>query len=122
MCYLAGVSRAGYYRRLVETEPDEAEMALRTAIQEIVLAHHRRYGYRRVTALLHREGWQVNHKRVERIWRQEGLKVPQKQPKRRRLWLANGSCVRLRPLTGITSGAMTSSRIERPMLGRSGCW
>jgi hypothetical protein len=39
----------------------------------------------------------VNHKRVERIWRQEGLKVPQKQPKRRRLWLADGSCVRLRP-------------------------
>jgi transposase InsO family protein len=56
-----------------------------------------RYGYRRVTALLRREGWQVNHKRVERIWRQEGLKVPQKQPKRKRLWLADGSCIRLRP-------------------------
>ena len=56
-----------------------------------------RYGYRRVTALLRREGWQVNHKRVERLWRQEGLKVPQKQPKRKRLWLADGSCVRLRP-------------------------
>ncbi len=55
-----------------------------------------RYGYRRVTALLHAEGWQVNHKRVERLWRQEGLKVPQKQPKRRRLWLNDGSCVRLR--------------------------
>ena len=56
-----------------------------------------RYGYRRVTALLRREGWTVNHKRVERLWRQEGLKVPQKQPKRQRLWLADGSCVRLRP-------------------------
>ena len=56
-----------------------------------------RYGYRRVTALLNREGWRVNHKRVERIWRREGLKVPQKQPKRRRLWLNDGSCVRLRP-------------------------
>jgi len=56
-----------------------------------------RYGYRRVTALLRGEGWLVNHKRVERLWRQEGLKVPQKQPKRRRLWLADGSCVRLRP-------------------------
>ena len=56
-----------------------------------------RYGYRRITALLRAEGWQVNHKRVERIWRQEGLKVPQKQPKRRRLWLNNGSCIRLRP-------------------------
>jgi transposase InsO family protein len=56
-----------------------------------------RYGYRRITALLRREGWQVNHKRVERIWREEGLKVPQKQPKRSRLWLTDGSCVRLRP-------------------------
>lgn len=56
-----------------------------------------RYGYRRVTALLRHEGWTVNHKRVERLWGQEGLKVPQKQPKRKRLWLADGSCVRLRP-------------------------
>ena len=56
-----------------------------------------RYGYRRITALLHREGWRVNHKRVERIWRQEGLKVPKKQPKRARLWLNDGNCVRLRP-------------------------
>ena len=56
-----------------------------------------RYGYRRVTALLRRAGWRVNHKRVERIWRREGLRVPQKQPKRGRLWLNDGSCVRLRP-------------------------
>jgi putative transposase len=56
-----------------------------------------RYGYRRVTALLRAEGWQVNHKRVERLWRQEGLKVPVKQPKRGRLWLNDGSCLRLRP-------------------------
>lgn len=56
-----------------------------------------RYGYRRVTALLRAEGWHVNHKRVERIWRREGLKVPQKQPKRGRLWLNDGSCIRLRP-------------------------
>lgn len=56
-----------------------------------------RYGYRRITVLLREEGWRVNHKRVERIWRLEGLKVPQKQPKRRRLWFNNGSCVRLRP-------------------------
>lgn len=56
-----------------------------------------RYGYRRITALLRREGWNVNHKRVERLWRQEGLKVPKRQPKRRRLWLNDGSCVRLRP-------------------------
>lgn len=55
-----------------------------------------RYGYRRITALLQREGWSVNHKRVERIWRREGLRVPRKQPKRGRLWLNGGSCVRLR--------------------------
>lgn len=55
-----------------------------------------RYGYRRITALLRQAGWKVNHKRVERIWRQEGLRVPQKQPKRGRLWLNDGSCVRLR--------------------------
>ena len=57
-----------------------------------------RYGYRRITAMLNNNlGWQVNHKRVERIWRREGLKVAQKQPKRRRLWLNDGSCIRLRP-------------------------
>jgi len=55
-----------------------------------------RYGYRRITALLRREGWHVNAKRVERIWRQEGLKVPKKQPKRGRLWLGDGSCIRRR--------------------------
>ena len=57
-----------------------------------------RYGYRRVTDMLRIEGWGVKHKRVERIWRQEGLKVPQQQPKRGRLWLNDGSCIRLRPL------------------------
>ena len=57
-----------------------------------------RYGYRRITALLNNEhGWKINHKRVERIWRKEGLKVPKKQPKRSRLWLNDGSCIRLRP-------------------------
>lgn len=56
-----------------------------------------RYGYRRITALLREAGWAVNVKRVERIWRREGLKVPQKQPKKGRLWLNDGSCIRLRP-------------------------
>ncbi len=56
-----------------------------------------RYGYLRETALLRNEDWIVNHKRVERIWRREGLKVPPKQPKRGRLWLNDGSVVRLRP-------------------------
>ena len=57
-----------------------------------------RYGYRMITGMLNMDGWQVNHKRVERIWRREGLKVPTKQPKRRRSWLNDGSCVRLRPM------------------------
>jgi len=56
-----------------------------------------RYGYRRITAMLRLEGWNVNHKRIQRLWRREGLKVPSKQPKRRRLWLNDGTCVRLRP-------------------------
>ena len=56
-----------------------------------------RYGYRRITAMLRTDGWGVNHKRVERIWRQEGLKVPTRQPKRSRLWFNDGSCIRLRP-------------------------
>jgi putative transposase len=56
-----------------------------------------RYGYREVAALLHDAGWLVNDKRVERIWKREGLKVPPRQPKRGRLWLADGSCIRLRP-------------------------
>ena len=56
-----------------------------------------RYGYPMVTGLLNNAGWCVNHKRVERIWRREGLKVPQKQRKKGRLWLNDGSCVRLKP-------------------------
>src|SRR5215217_1208942 len=56
-----------------------------------------RYGYRKISALLRDAGWLVNDKRVERIWRREGLKVPARQPKRGRLWLSDGSCIRLRP-------------------------
>jgi transposase InsO family protein len=56
-----------------------------------------RYGYKRITGLLQMAGWNVNQKRVQRIWRSEGLKAPQRQPKRGRLWLGDGSCIRLRP-------------------------
>jgi putative transposase len=72
------------------------EAALTQRIVELA-SEYGRYGYRRITAMLWPEGWRVNHKRVERIWRQEGLKVPRKQPKRGRLWLNDGSCIRLRP-------------------------
>ena len=62
-----------------------------------VASEYGRYGYRRMTALLRAEDWWVNHKRTERIWRQEGLKVTAKQAKRRRLRLGDGSCIRPRP-------------------------
>jgi transposase InsO family protein len=73
---------------------DEEQLTI--AIIELA-RQYGRYGYRRITALLRQAGWRVNKKRVERIWRREGLKVPQKQPKKGRLWLADGSCIRLRP-------------------------
>jgi transposase InsO family protein len=76
--------------------PRDDEEVLTAAI--VALARRfGRYGYRKIAMLLRRGGWAVNDKRVERIWRQEGLKVPQKQPKRGRLWLNDGSCIRLRP-------------------------
>jgi len=81
-----------------EPSPSSDEKQLTKDI--VVLAtKYGRYGYRRITALLNNNehGWRVNHKRVERIWRKEGLKVPKKQPKRGRLWLNDGSCIRLRP-------------------------
>ena len=84
-------------RRLVPCEPRRGEEeALRADIIRLA-GQYGRYGYRRITALLKVEGWRINHKRVERIWREEGLKMPQKQPKRKRLYLNDGSCIRLRP-------------------------
>jgi len=68
-----------------------------TAAIERLATRYGRYGYRRIRRMLVDEGWRVNVKRVWRIWRREGLKVPKKQPKRGRLWLDDGSCVRLRP-------------------------
>lgn len=92
-CRVIGQPRATQ-RRLPIVRDDED--ALTKAIVRLATTYGR-YGYRRVRALLCTEGWQVNLKRVYRIWRREGLKVPQKQPKRGRLWLNDGSCVRLRP-------------------------
>lgn len=73
------------------------DAAALTAAVEGLAKQYGRYGYRRVTALLRTDGWRVNHKRVERICRREGLKVPARQKKRGRLWLNVGSCIRLRP-------------------------
>jgi putative transposase len=87
VCGVIGQPRAT--QRYQATGPDD-EVGLTAAIIGYA-KQFGRYGYRRITALLHRDGWIVNHKRVERIWRREGLKVPQKQPKRGRLWLTDGS-------------------------------
>ncbi len=92
-CRVLGQPRTTQRRVLVQRDDEDA---LTKAIVDLA-SEYGRYGYRRVTALLRTEGWHVNHKRVERIWRREGLKVPIKQPKRARLWLNDGSCVRLRP-------------------------
>jgi putative transposase len=73
MCHLAQVSRAGFYRSLQEQQPVQEEMEVRSAMQQIVLAHRRRYGYRRVTAELRRQGLLVNHKRVARLMRADNL-------------------------------------------------
>jgi transposase InsO family protein len=92
-CHVLGQARMTQ-RHAARTRDDED--ALTGAVIELATTYGR-YGYRRVWGLLRLEGWFVNHKRVERIWRREGLKVPMKQPKRGRLWLNDGSCLRLRP-------------------------
>jgi transposase InsO family protein len=73
LCRLVSVSRRGFYRSLQERQPAEEEMEVRSVIQQIALEHHRRYGYRRITAELHRRGMLVNHKRVARIMREDRL-------------------------------------------------
>ncbi len=93
-CCVLGQARST--QRRVKQVPSD-EMALRGDVVRLA-CRFGRYGYRQVANLLQIEGWQVNHKRVEGIWRQEGLKVPKRQPKRGRLWLNDGSCIRLRPL------------------------
>ena len=82
------------HRYVCNTSQDE--VALRSDIIRLA-SQYGRYGYRRITALLRIEGWHVNLKRVERVWREEGLKVPSKQPKKARIYLNDGSCIRLRP-------------------------
>ena len=73
MCGLARVSRAGYYRRLAEKEPEQEAMEVRDAIQKVALEHRRRYGYRRIAAELRRRNFCVNHKRVLGLMREDNL-------------------------------------------------
>jgi len=92
-CRLANQPRGTQRYRAIRREDEDA---LTQAILQLA-SQYGRYGYRRIAALLKRAGWRVGKDRVERIWRREGLKVPQKQKPRGRLWLNDGSCVRLRP-------------------------
>jgi putative transposase len=92
-CRVLGQHRSTQ-RKVPRGRADEAAL---TADIIALATQYGRYGYRRITAMLRAAGWAVNVKRVERIWRREGLKVPAKQPKKGRLWLNDGSCVRLRP-------------------------
>jgi putative transposase len=92
-CRLANQPRGTQRYRAIRREDEDT---LTQAIIQLA-SQYGRYGYRRIAALLKLAGWQVGKDRVERIWRREGLKVPQKQKPRSRLWLNDGSCVRLRP-------------------------
>ena len=93
-CRVIGQHRSTQRKR--RQEKVDEELLTRDIIK--LAREYGRYGYRRIAVLLKNTGWQVNAKRVERIWRREGLKVPMKQPKRGRLWFNDGSCVRLRAL------------------------
>jgi putative transposase len=79
MCQLAQVSRASFYRSLQQQAPDEAEMELRAAIQQIFLEHKRRYGYRRIAKELQRRGMPVNRKRVQRLMQEDNLLAVQRR-------------------------------------------
>ena len=92
-CTVLGQHRSTQ-RKLPRGRADEDALT-RTIIA--LASRYGRYGYRRIHWLLEQDGWRVSLGRVKRIWRREGLKVPQKQPKRSRLWLNDGSCIRLRP-------------------------
>ena len=89
-----------------QSNKSEEEEVLREDIVRLA-GTYGRYGYRRITALVRAEGWVVNRKRVERIWREEGLKVPAKQPKRGRLYLNDGSCKDYVPVLRTMCGATT---------------
>ena len=92
-CRVLNVNRTAYRYEAVKLA-DEDEV--RAEIIDLA-CNYGRVGYRMVTNMMRNKGRRINHKRVERIWREEGLKLPKKQTKKRRLWLADGSCVRLRP-------------------------
>ncbi len=101
------------YQPLRRIDEDPLTQAILTLASE-----YGRYGYRRVTKLLRDAGWPMGKDRVQRIWRREGLKVSAKQTPLGRLWLNDGSCIRLRRSIAITSGVTISSRRAHTMDGR----
>jgi len=91
-CKVTGQSRS--VQRYIPTQTHDEDELTRAIVG--LASEYGRYGYRRITALLNHQGFEVGKDRVQRIWRREGLKVPKKQRPRGRLWLNDGSCVRLR--------------------------
>lgn len=92
-CRVIGQLRTTHSYQRVE---DPNREKLKDRILELA-TEYGRYGYKTITSMLQMEGFEVGKDKVHRIWQEEGLKVPQKQPKRSRLWLSDGSCIRLRP-------------------------
>jgi putative transposase len=104
-----------------KTPKGRVDDAALTADIVALATEYGRYGYRRITAMLQAAGWAVNVKRVERIWRLEGLKVPGKQPKKSRLWLNDAPAFGSDPSGPIMSGLTTSSRTALTTAGSSAC-
>jgi len=92
-CKVLGQHRSTHRKKPTKQATDAALTEAITSLAE----YYGRYGYRMIAGLLRLEGWLANHKRVERIWRRKGLKIPKRQPKRGRLWMNDDSCIRLRP-------------------------
>ena len=90
VCEALAVSQRRACRMLGQVRRTQRYASILSDDETALATEYGRYGYRRITALLRADGWPVNHKRIERIWRQEGLKVPARQPKRGRLWLNDG--------------------------------
>ncbi|MGB0577663.1 MAG: IS3 family transposase, partial [Alphaproteobacteria bacterium] len=91
-CRVIGLSRSSLHYHAALRDDDALRLALIRLAKQ-----YGRYGYRKIAALLRIEGWQVNHKKVERLWREEGLQLPQRHKKRRRLYHKDSSIIRLRP-------------------------
>ena len=109
-CLALGLSRSSLRYQAKPTSDDELRLAMIRLAKQFG-----RYGYRKVTALLRIEGWRVNHKKIERLWSEEGLQLPHRHKKRRGLYHQDSSVIRLRPHTPTISGPSTSFTISSAM-------